>query len=577
MYNSTKTLDSFFTGDDRVMVIKGEWGVGKTYLWDSYIKKRIEKKDLKQIAYSYISLFGKTSLSDIRSSIFQSAQKIASDEKIDEQFKKELSKSTQLLNRIPWIKDSGKKAIETAPWFGWITYLSKFIPYTDKYSGIISVLEYVLVKDYIICFDDLERKGSSLSVREIMGLVDELARQKNCKVILIFNENSFSEEKDKKEFESYREKVVDAELSHNPTHTQNLVCVFPEDHRLFSSIERFAITLDLKNIRVTKKLKSFIGKFWSELEHSDELVINEFVNHSMILFWSYYLRGSALPFEFVKRRLKDGLDVSYILDKKEMPDSEKKYQLISFKIDLSSSAFDNCIIQYLECGYVETSEIIDSVREVSNKVNIIYVRQELRAAWDLYLDSFADNKHEIIRSFQSILSKYIDKIHVREFSQILVMLNDLGEDVNGHMEKYLELHQEEISNVNIRDLSIFEGVNFEPLMDRIKSIKIKSNNIDIDRVAMKIATERGWYPEDIEFLASITQDEFYQWIKGNPANLMTKLKSGLLFFDNGGGSSEEDNEKYELIVENVKGAITKCASENSLNLKRASTIYKINI
>lgn len=72
MYNSTKTLDSFFAGKDRVIVIKGEWGVGKTYLWDSYIKNRleIEKKNLPQIAYSYVSLFGKTSLADIRASIF---------------------------------------------------------------------------------------------------------------------------------------------------------------------------------------------------------------------------------------------------------------------------------------------------------------------------------------------------------------------------------------------------------------------------------------------------------------------------------------------------------------------------
>jgi hypothetical protein len=38
---SSKSLDSFFSSDDQVMAIRGPWGVGKTYLWDTYIQNRI--------------------------------------------------------------------------------------------------------------------------------------------------------------------------------------------------------------------------------------------------------------------------------------------------------------------------------------------------------------------------------------------------------------------------------------------------------------------------------------------------------------------------------------------------------
>ena len=193
-YSLQPSLDSFFAGDDQVLVIKGAWGVGKTYCWDTYIETRIKNKDLKQIAYSYVSLFGKASLADIRASVFQSAKSITTNENIQHKFDEELESSTGLLKLTPWVREAKEKARGKAPLIGWLTNLARSTPFTDKYSGIIASLEYSLVKDYIICFDDLERKGSALSIREVMGLADELARRKSCKVVLIFNDNSFSDE-----------------------------------------------------------------------------------------------------------------------------------------------------------------------------------------------------------------------------------------------------------------------------------------------------------------------------------------------------------------------------------------------
>ena len=65
-----QSLDAFFKNDDQVLILKGDWGIGKTYRWDLYIKERIRKKDIPQIVYTYVSLFGKTSLTDLKSSIF---------------------------------------------------------------------------------------------------------------------------------------------------------------------------------------------------------------------------------------------------------------------------------------------------------------------------------------------------------------------------------------------------------------------------------------------------------------------------------------------------------------------------
>ena len=62
----TKILDEFLASDDRVAVIKGEWGVGKTHFWNRYYEGKRNKREIDQIAYSYVSLFGLNSIGELR-------------------------------------------------------------------------------------------------------------------------------------------------------------------------------------------------------------------------------------------------------------------------------------------------------------------------------------------------------------------------------------------------------------------------------------------------------------------------------------------------------------------------------
>lgn len=576
-YSLQRSLDSFFAGDDQVLVIKGAWGVGKTYFWDRYIETRIKKKDLKQIAYSYVSLFGKASLADIRASVFQSAKSIATNDNIQRKFDEELESSTGLLKLTPWVREATEKARGKAPFIGWLTNLARSTPFTDKYSGIIASLEYGLVKDYIICFDDLERKGAALSIREVMGLADELARRKSCKVVLIFNDNSFSDEKDKREFEAYREKVVDAELDYGPTHKQNLECSLPVEHPLFIKIEPLIEALDLKNIRVLKKLMRLIGAFWSDLEKSDEWIVEEFTNHATILCWSYYMRDTALPFSFIKKKLEEGPWGSYFNSKKEeIPPEETRYRAITSTIKLSPSTFDKYIIHFLERGYANAEEVRAEIAELAQKVDVQRAHNELSQVWNKYTDTFAENQSEIISSFKSVLDRHSDKIRVGEFSAALDMLAEFGEDVAPYIDRYIALHSAALASMDRHDFSITRRISYKPLLDRIKEVQAERSSLDIDQVAMKIAVNQGWNPEDIDFLVSISTDEFYQWIKGDPADLPTKLRGGLLFFGNLQGGNPEDSKKYTVIYENVTAAMRMLASDSPLNRRRLKTMYSIN-
>lgn len=182
---SERSLQAFLDGDDKVLVIKGEWGVGKTFWWESFVRSSIEQKKLKQVAYSYVSLFGRSGLTDAKSAVFQAGKAVAAPQAIQQQFDRDTEASSSLLDLVPWVRQAKETGVRLLPRVKFLSLAARSNPFTDRYPTQIAAAEYRLVRNYLVCFDDLERKGAGLSAREVMGLADELARRKGCKVVLI--------------------------------------------------------------------------------------------------------------------------------------------------------------------------------------------------------------------------------------------------------------------------------------------------------------------------------------------------------------------------------------------------------
>lgn len=576
MQHLENSFDAFFRGEAKVAVIKGNWGVGKTHFWNNYIDKRISDKDLSQIAYSYISLFGKTSLSEVKKSLFHSAKPVSSDKKIESEFNDQFAKSSDLLDRVPWIKEGVAKTHSKTPWLSWWTKNAQNIPVIGKFSNVISNLEYSLVNNYVICFDDLERKGNSLTVKEIMGLIDELAIRKNCKIILIFNESSLDKDTDKKEFDSYREKVVDIELNHNPTCIENMAHAFPSNFPQRDIVADVINELDIKNIRVLKKINWMFDDFSAFFNSTPDSLRNEFLIHAVLLCWGFYIRNNDLSFDMIKYQLKENSWMSFVSDKeKEKSAGEVKYSEIASNLQLSSSKFDEHIIHYLEHGYVNSGALEDTVSNLIETVEVEQVSVRLRKAWDIYSDSFEDNLSDFITAIKVVLDQDIARLGLSDFSSAINIIEDFGEDVAKYIHSYAELHRESLKSVNPRDSWDMDRVKNDDLKAAITKIHEETKCLNIDDVAEKLAFSNGWNPEDIDFLSSLEADDFYVWMKGNPDKLTKKVRSGLFTFRNLGSSNPADKEMYEKITSNVIEALRKISGENTLNQKRIKNIYGV--
>ena len=205
-----------------VLVLKGAWGVGKTFFWNNIVESK--KEHINQKKYSYVSLFGLKGIEELQASIFYNSKDIDS-------------------NSTNNIKNNAKK----------VTSVLKSIPQISKYTQTISAIEKSLVNDFLICIDDLERKNTDLSIPMILGYISELSERKKCKIVLIFNEDTLSKD-EQKEYSTYREKVVDVELEYAPDSKRNIDIIF-SGHDSRKLIHDTLKESEVKNIRIIKHIK----------------------------------------------------------------------------------------------------------------------------------------------------------------------------------------------------------------------------------------------------------------------------------------------------------------------------------
>jgi hypothetical protein len=145
--------------EPEVLCITGDWGVGKTYTWQKILEETKAAKTIALTRYSYASLFGINSLEGLKTSIFENLEFLdAPPETVVEQV-------AQGAKSLATIAKKLGNAVAAVPYVG--DFLSKASP-----------LYFSLVREQMVCVDDLERRGTGLSVKDIFGLISFLREQR---------------------------------------------------------------------------------------------------------------------------------------------------------------------------------------------------------------------------------------------------------------------------------------------------------------------------------------------------------------------------------------------------------------
>lgn len=539
-------IQEFLNSDKpEVLAIKGAWGVGKTYSWNKFLldAKAEERVALKR--YSYVSLFGINSLNALKYTIFEHIIK-------REMIGAEASVDTFKDNATGLLEIMGRKSLSM---FRGTSIIKNFTP-------AIESLSFLSLNNLLICIDDLERRGSGLSIKDVLGLVTQLKEQKKCKIILLLNDK----EEGLEDYRKYREKVIDIELKFEPTAKESADIAFNGDTPVAELVSDLTQRLDIINIRVLKKIERLVVLAHPLIKEYESEIAYQ-VTHSIVLYsWCYYCSADGAPsLDYVTNL---GYDFWGIGDEEEKDDIKKKWKTtVSNYKYMQTDELDLVIAEAVRTGYIIEEKLKKEAAKKNDEILASKSSGSFSRAWRLYHDSFDSNKDEVISGLYESFMRNVKNITPINLNGTVRLFKELGESEKASkiIEHYINERQEEKELFNMEENNFFGDMRDEEIIERFNSVYQESVTVeDAGAILKRIAGKNSWNQSDEIVLANTTEDEYYNLFKTEKGEHLSTYITTCLKFGKIGNASGQQKE----IGRRATNALKKIAGESELNMRR---------
>ena len=519
--------------ESEVLVIKGKWGVGKTYTWRHYLEESANKKQLSKKDYSYVSLFGVNNLNDVKYMIVEST--------VPENEIKQGPSITSFNNAISFISKNS---------------------FFQTYAGGSEKIIFSRIRNQIVCIDDIERRSSNFDIMDILGLISFLKEQRDCKVVLLLNDDELDS---KEKFNKQLEKIADVVMDFSPTATESAEIVFPKhDKGIEKMLYENCIKLGIVNIRVVKKIERYAKRLNDILKKKYTDLIPQAIHSTALYTWMLNQPDEAPPINFIT-----DASVIFGLTDKKLSDKEKNWQAIIRNYGyIQTDDFDNILFENLS-RYINEDTLLAVAEKQKQVFNQSSNEKNISKAWEFYHNSFDDNEVQVLDEIYKTTKKSIKYVTVSNLNSTVLFLKEFKRvaEAKELIKLFVETHS---TDKEIFDLS--RSVFNREIDDKDikKSFKDKLNTLRTEikpqDILEKISTKRGWNPEDIQILNSLKIIDFYKLFKNAKGEKKHHYIDGALML-----RGSLDNPESVSVAKKATEALIKIAKENKMNERRVSS------
>lgn len=539
-------IERFLVTDvPEVLAIKGAWGIGKTYSWKKYLEEAKAKNQIALEKYSYVSLFGVNSLDALKQSIFESVlnRNLIGTEPSIETFK---------ANMAAVSSSFGRKAID---------FISN-MPVIKNFTSTIDSLSFLSLSKTLICIDDLERRGSKLDIKDVLGLVSQLKEQKKCKVVLLLNDGEDGLE----DYLKFREKVVDIELKFAPSASESAAIAFDTQSDEHVTLRELSEKLDIRNIRILKKLERLVNLAIPFSIDCEKKIKYQFI-HSLTLFtWCHFNSGKEVPtLDFVTNL---GYSFYGIGEDKDESDEQKKWKVLLGKYDYQhTDELDLVLAEAVRTGYFVEDNLKLAAKKKNEQVLAEKSDNSFSEAWRLYHDTFANNQKEVVEAIYKSFKVNARHISPTNLNGTVNLFRDLGEleKASELIDYYINLRSEEVDLFDPEKAEFFGDTIDKEVQEKFGvafSMLVRTESTK--QVLERLAGQNGWNQKDEVILANTTTGEYYDLFKFETGKHLSSYVRACLRF----GQFANPSETHTLIASRAREALLKIAAESQINRRR---------
>lgn len=264
------------------VLINAKWGAGKTHFVKNFLENHFKDYEDKKKPYLFVSLYGLSTFSEIDDAIFTQAHPILS------------SKGMAIAGKIlkTGIKFATPLPIDFNNDSKSDTTVNLQIP-DIKWSDILSN-----TKDTVLVFDDLER--CAIEPHKLLGYLNYFVEHSGCKIILIANEEEFSQKEEK--YQQIKEKLIGKTFTYQAV-AEEVIPIFIKEFLQYSDLYNLYCTeseniisifntANHHNFRVLKQALNDFKRLFDLL--SPEIKANgELLSHLLAYFIVYNLEAKS--------------------------------------------------------------------------------------------------------------------------------------------------------------------------------------------------------------------------------------------------------------------------------------------
>jgi hypothetical protein len=450
-----------------VTIIKGEWGIGKTF----FIRELLNQ--FKEQRTAYVSLFNHESVNDLKS-------KIIFDLVSPTGIAQKGSAISTILSKIPLLEQLNS-----------ISNLS---------DCIVQLAGEKYLNGTVICFDDIERKPEHFSFDVFLGFLSILKEVHQCKILLIMNDKEL-DTAELDELGIYKEKIIDYEINYQPTNTEIIKSLI---HKSGISDKYCAIVVEEilnsneSNLRSIKKAISVCTDIINHRDLTISQTTIEYIIKRIILTTIFHHKYPDSGDVHISSLSKE--------DKREYTLAEKYY--VEHQFEMIHDDFNQCIKSYLTTHFLDIHIINKHIDHLTDNMRASTIKNEIYDLLSKLRYAVKDSEEDVIRNISSTIQNHIFwVIDALGFDNYLYIINMI-EDISGNF--YQDLLYGAIENYT--DRIIFQIKTHSDLRKFLSSdnyteiMKIDNEKIKND-IMMTVLQDGSWNQDIEKRLNTLTESE----------------------------------------------------------------------
>lgn len=542
------------------IVLKGEWGTGKSFIWDKVIKEH--RATVNKAKYSYVSLFGINSLADLKRSIYENT--------IDTVKVGDISTAEAVLTNIANLDFSDAKSAARKS-FAFLGNLK--IPWVGSVSGVVDSVQYALVSETLVCIDDFERRGTSLTARDVLGLVSNLIDSKKCSVLLILNEGSLQKDD---EFFTYSEKVFDYEIRYSPTLDEATSVVFSPADDYESQIVENVKKLKINNIRVIRKVEYFANLIKPYLKKAPAEIIDKATLLVPLAIYAKYAGADKVVDieELVSFRSSSPFFATETADFTEaaQPGLRRKIHLRDFLTAYGYNGADEFtteIINLINNGFASSDSIESLIDSIAFAIDESNKRKQISEVWRVFQHDINVSSDELLGMFEKAIHDSGDMSSPSEIDGIYEIF--IAGDAEPRGRALVDFYFNAISKSNgyKHRKEFVRTPNSDYVLKKLEKYLSETTKVNtIDELCEMFCTQ-SFSSEVVELLSKFSTEQFHDYFKRLDSENFVAYANALVAL----GNRTEFNEPetiYDVVFKNVFAALKRIHDESPLMSLRLS-------